>query len=211
VNPIRVIKIGGSLLQRDNLLADLRDWQESLPEPPVNVWIVGGGTAVEAIRKRASHDGLSDDDAHWLSIEAMDANAIALVSQIPDWQLITAEDFNATDSRLSLRERFATFAERKTTLPNQNFVLQTKPWLTEADRDPDALPHCWDVTSDSISAWAAIQLHAVELNLLKSCDVPNRSVAELADLGIVDAYLPSLNLHQQTLRFTCQQLPHAIN
>lgn len=213
MNPIRVIKIGGSLLQRDNLLADLRDWQESLVEPLGNVWVVGGGAAVEAIRQRDSHDGLSDDDAHWLSIEAMDANAFTLASQMPAWQLITPKDLKEAQRRLSPRERIATSAAPKATPPNQNLVLQTKHWLTKADRDPNTrprLPHCWDVTSDSIAAWAAIQLHATELVLLKSCDVPDETIAELAGLRIVDPFLPSLNLHRQTFRFTCLQLPHAI-
>ena len=98
--------------------------------------------------------------------------------------------------------------------PSQNYILQTNQWLTEADRDPTShprLPRSWDVTSDSIAAWAAIQLHATELILLKSCRVPITNIEELANLGIVDAHLPTLNLQQQSFRFTCQQLPASIN
>ena len=79
--PIRVIKIGGSLLQRATLLTDLRAWQRSLVQPLVNVWITGGGEAVEAIRKRDQISSLTAANAHWSSIEAMDANAAMLASQ----------------------------------------------------------------------------------------------------------------------------------
>ena len=36
----------------------------------------------------------------------------------------------------------------------------------------DGLPHSWDVTSDSIAAWAAISHKASRLVLLKSVDMP---------------------------------------
>ena len=83
MTPIRVIKIGGSLLQRKNLLADLRGWHKSLVEPLMNVWIVGGGAAVEAIRTRVCKEGLSDAAAHWSSIGAMDSNAAMLAAKKP--------------------------------------------------------------------------------------------------------------------------------
>ena len=73
--PIRVIKIGGSLLPRADLVTDLRRWQASLARPLINVWITGGGAAVDLIRKRDPNPRLSDADAHWSSIAAMDANA----------------------------------------------------------------------------------------------------------------------------------------
>ena len=225
--PIRVIKIGGSLLQRDNLLADLRCWQTSLVESLVNAWITGGGTVVEAIRQRDQTHRLSDSDAHWSSIEAMDVNARLLASQLPDWTLtsgpedllLAARDSRLLDSRNSLRESSVNFAERKATMakqtatmPTHNFILQTKDWLIASERELNSssrLPHSWDVTSDSIAAWASIQLHATELILLKSCDVSETTVAELTGLGIVDAYLPTLNPQLQNLSFTCQQLPHS--
>ena len=222
MTPICVIKIGGSLLQRDNLIVDIRSWQRSLVEPRVNVWVTGGGAAVDAIRQRDQIHGLTAADAHWLSIEAMDANAMMLASQLPDWKitsgprdLLQAANFSRLllrESNASFAERKATDAERKATLPAQNFILKTNDWLKAADRNPESypqLPLSWDVTSDSIAAWAAIQLRATELVLLKSCDVPNASVTELAAFGIVDAYLPTLAPQLQNLSFTCQQLPRS--
>ena len=219
VVPIRVIKIGGSLLRRDTLQADVQCWQRPPVEPLINVWITGGGEAVDAIRQRDRTHGLAAADAHWSSIEAMDANAMMFASQLPDWtltsnpeDLLQAADSRLLDSRLSLREKNVTFAEREATMPTQNFILQTHQWLKTADRNLEShprLPHSWDVTSDSIAAWAAIQLRATELVLLKSCDVPIASVPELARLGIIDAFLPTLTPLLSTRSFTCQQLPRS--
>ena len=250
--PIRVIKIGGSLLRRDNLLTDLRCWQASLTVPLVNVWITGGGELVDAIRTRAETQSLSDANAHWSSIEAMDVNAMWLASRIPEWQitndpqditraagLITSSERLVTHRRLSFSERSFTSAKRKATISGrsmfaadtqapqqheaqraatdsqcltQNFILQTKSWLIAADHDSELrrrLPYSWDVTSDSIAAWVAIKLRATQLVLLKSCGIPRVSVTELAGLGIVDAYLPTLNPSLKISRFVCQRLPHS--
>ena len=209
MNPIRVVKIGGSLLRRDNLLADLQHWQDSLTKPLINVWIVGGGAAVDAIRKRDLHHGLSDDEAHWLSIAAMDTNAKIFSSQMPDWQLTA--NYNVPVKAATAK---VSGISQATGISSHNFILQTKDWLIQAQQSPNSppqLPHSWDVTSDSIAAWAAIQLYATELVLLKSCDVPPKNVADLAVLGIVDPYLPSLNLERQSFHFTCQQLPHSVS
>ena len=208
MTPIRVIKIGGSLLQRSNLLADLRAWHQTLTEPMINVWIVGGGPAVEAIRNYDQFRSLSDDDAHWASIEAMDCNALSFASHVPNWQLTA--DHN--DPR-KVAESLINGQSPATDLSPCNFILQTKDWLVANDREPNSLqlPHSWDVTSDSICAWAAIQLHASELILLKSCEVPDATVAALAGLGIIDTYMPILDLRRPSFRFSCLQLPRSIN
>ena len=219
MNPIRVIKIGGSLLQRETLPADLLDWQALLVEPLVNVWIVGGGATVDTIRARDRIQALSADDAHWSSIEAMDINGMLLASRLPDWWLTDdhIDPLKAARQLLVIacdNRKGEAVKSNSTNCPTpQNFILQTKNWLVQADKDPDVrprLPHGWEVTSDSIAAWAAIQLHATELVLLKSRDIPDVTIAELADLGIVDAYLPAFSLRRPAFRFVCQQLPHSI-
>ena len=134
----------------------------------------------------------------------MDANATSLASLLPDWRL-TSEPQDLLQAA-----RLLHVSQKTATTPNSNFILQTKDWLNAAENDPESacrLPHSWDVTSDSIAAWASIQLHATELVLLKSCDVPETSVTQLAELGIVDAHLPNLNHQLQKFRFVCQQLP----
>jgi aspartokinase-like uncharacterized kinase len=57
----------------------------------------------------------------------------------------------------------------------------------------DGLPHSWDVTSDSIAAWAAITRKASRLVLLKSVDLPrDGNWREAADRGWVDPHFPAL-------------------
>ena len=106
MTPIRVIKIGGSLLQRKDLLVDLRNWQASLANQKIDVWIVGGGTAVDEIRQRDRAQCLADSEAHWSSIDAMDANALRLASQMPEW-IFTSEpkDILRAVDRLSIGQR----------------------------------------------------------------------------------------------------------
>ncbi|HEY2910916.1 MAG TPA: hypothetical protein VGI99_11760 [Gemmataceae bacterium] len=57
----------------------------------------------------------------------------------------------------------------------------------------DGLPHSWDVTSDSIAAWAAISHKASRLVLLKSVDMPrDGSWRAAAECGWVDPHFPAL-------------------
>jgi aspartokinase-like uncharacterized kinase len=53
-------------------------------------------------------------------------------------------------------------------------VLAPYQWLREAD----PLPHSWDVTSDSISAWVAGQIGASRLVLVKP---PSASGPDIVD------------------------------
>ena len=201
MSSIRVIKVGGSLLQRSRLLFDLQSWQSTLAKPMINVWIIGGGTAVDAIRDHDQAHGLSNSTAHWASIKAMDTNAIAFAERLPGWRI--------TDTP----EEICQSAHKPQPATNkilvQNWVLQTHRWIKTADSklEPDqCLPHSWTVTSDSIAAWVAIRLRASQVILLKSCQVPQTTIPELSRLGIVDSHLPALNLKQYRVQFTCEYL-----
>ena len=214
MTPTQVIKVGGSLLRREGLLADLQTWlaarQSQLADPTISVWIIGGGVQVDAIRKQDRFHGLTESVAHWASVEAMDANAQAIAQQLQDWRL--------TKNPNEIRQATAMPDDNSDNNPaekreaTQNWILQTLDWLKAVDdhpQSPQSLPHSWDVTSDSIAAWAAIQLRAKQLVLLKSCHVPKTSVSELASLGIVDAYLPKLELQRKSvgLGLVCERLP----
>jgi aspartokinase-like uncharacterized kinase len=85
--------------------------------------------------------GLSDSHAaHWMAVAAMDQYG---------W-LIASHGIPTTD-RIKLHERTSVFL----------------PYLEMRHFDP--LPHSWDVTSDTISAWIAGKL-GLDLVLLKSVD-----------------------------------------
>ena len=210
MNFVRVIKVGGSLLQRSGLPFDLQSWQSTLAKPMTNVWIIGGGTAVDAIRDQDQSQGLSDSTAHWASIKAMDTNAIAFAERLPGWR-ITDRPEEIFQSAQQLPNPMS--ALRHLPAANkplvQNWVLQTHRWIKAADSELEPaqrLPHSWTVTSDSIAAWVAIRIRASQVILLKSCQVPKATIPELSRLGIVDSHLPALNLNQYRVQFSCEYL-----
>ena len=70
-------------------------------------------------------------------------------------------------------------------------VLDCYQFVVEDEARPGALPHSWDVTSDSIAARAAAVYEAERLVLLKSVDVPAGTPWEIAaERGWVDRYFP---------------------
>jgi aspartokinase-like uncharacterized kinase len=70
-------------------------------------------------------------------------------------------------------------------------ILDAVAFCRTDDLQPDALPHNWAVTSDSIAARAAEMRHA-ELVLLKSAEPPPGGVAAWAAAGYVDRYFPTI-------------------
>jgi 5-(aminomethyl)-3-furanmethanol phosphate kinase len=124
--------------------------------------VPGGGALADAVREvdrryARSQYALTDDAAHWMAILAMDQYAYALASLDPDAVVVEAPED-------------AVAALHRGRLP----VLAPHRWLRRAD----PLPHCWDVTSDSIAAWVAGAVGARHLLLVKP--VPG-SVATLSD------------------------------
>ncbi len=86
------------------------------------------------------HAGMDNETAHWEAIAAMDRYGRHIASHgLP----VTA--------RLAVPDRTVVF------LPGRSL------------REKDPLPHSWDVTSDTISAWVAAELR-LGLLLLKSVD-----------------------------------------
>ena len=170
--PLRVIKLGGSLLDWPELAVQLRRWLANQP-PAANVLIVGGGPLVEGLRSIDRAQRLSARASHWLAIDAMRLTARLLSELLPEASLVD-----------SLAAIDAGGVERLLILDGAS--------LLRAEQGSDAaLPESWDVTSDSIAAHVASQLNAAELVLLKSSDAPEHSTAEaLARAGHVDAYFP---------------------
>src|SRR5262249_44601830 len=73
-------------------------------------------------------------------------------------------------------------------LPDHISLLDAHAFWTDDARDhPDVLPVCWDATSDSVAARAAVVLGASELVLLKSVTIAEPyDWTEVARLGVVD-------------------------
>lgn len=162
-----VAKVGGGLLadeaHLDAVLAALTDVarHESLLIVP------GGGPFADAVREQDARWHLSDDASHWMAILAMDQYAHLLASRMPGSVLVS--DRSGIAAAIAARQ-----------IP----VLAPYSWL----RRDDPLPHSWDVTSDSLSAWIARQVGARRLVLIKPSGSAQR--ADLVDTGFHDVAGP---------------------
>jgi 5-(aminomethyl)-3-furanmethanol phosphate kinase len=142
-----VIKVGGALLSLEDALPRALSALEHLSLEHSFLVLPGGGPFADAVRSVDQAHSLSNDDAHWMSILGMDQYAILLASRIRNAELV------------SRRGEIARAAAR-----GKVPVLAPYRWLREAD----PLPHSWDVTSDSITAWVAADIGAQRLILIKA-------------------------------------------
>jgi hypothetical protein len=170
---VRVVKLGGSLLDLDQLSDRVGRWMEANPACP-NVFLIGGGAWADAVR--AAHrlhqiDGLA---AHWLCIRAMSVTA-ELVAAITHWPLV--DDWRQPAHKPPAVSVFEC----------HRFLRDVEPALPGTP-----LPHGWHVTSDSIAARLAEVLGAEELVLLKSALPPAPpNLTSAADQNFVDPWFPT--------------------
>ncbi len=173
--PVRVIKVGGSLLDFDELVPRLRAWLSREPEA-VNVVLGGGGRMADAVRDAFGRFDLAEEHAHWLCIRVLGVTAELLARLFPGSVLV--RDFAALRAT---RER------------KELVVFDPEQYLREVEpgRSGAPLPHTWDVTSDSIAARLADHLGAAEVVLLKSTSAPERTCLHVwAAAGFVDRHFP---------------------
>ena len=141
-----VFKVGGSLLAYPGLLeSTLAAIVEESIDSRVAI-VPGGGPFADAVRDADRRIRLADETAHWMAVLAMDQHAHLLAGMRAELALAASE-----------RDVESTIASGR--IP----VIVPYRWL----RDADPLPHSWDVTSDSISAWLASALSANQLVLVK--------------------------------------------
>jgi aspartokinase-like uncharacterized kinase len=130
---------------------------------PILLVIPGGGPFADAVRSVDAQFTPGSDASHWMAILAMDQYAHLLVARTTRSTLV---DDPTVAGAVCATGR----------LP----VLAPYRWL----RKTDPLPHSWDVTSDSIAAWLALDAGAPELILVKATTDPNGQ--------LTDPYLPRL-------------------
>ncbi len=159
---ILVVKVGGSLMDKvSSVIATLKSAAQS-PDCAFDkiVLVPGGGIFADEIRSMNA----DDETSHWLAVLAMEKFGY----------LISALGVPATDS---LSDCTADFADADTCRDSSRGgkTLVLLPYKPVREYDP--LPHSWDITSDSIAAWAASELSErlggdfrVSLLLLKSVD-----------------------------------------
>ncbi len=174
MNHLRVVKVGGSLLEWPGLRPALDSWLASDPTPAV--LICGGGRRVEAVRCSWRVRKLTQQAAHWLCIEAMETTARLL-----------AENISAvlTDARQESELRQQARRHGRVVVDVAPFLRNVEPIMAGP-----ALPQNWSVTSDSIAARLAQWLQAEQLVLLKSADPPQGDWQSWADAEYVDTWFP---------------------
>ncbi len=174
----RVIKVGGSLFTLPDLRAKISDWAiREADAECVNVWVAGGGAVVEAVRDWQSTHGLSESDAHGISITMLASTARLFHSLFTDWPLVTGvEDlrrggFNA----------------------GSDVVFDCSRWA-QANRD---LTPSWDTTSDTIALHLAKEINAAGIYLLKSTSPLSTKISDAVSDGVLDR-----NFDDQRFDFT---------
>jgi aspartokinase-like uncharacterized kinase len=168
--PLRVIKLGGSLLRLPDLAVRFYGWRVA-QQTAIDIVIVGGGSFVDSLRATQLERGLADMTCHWLAVQAMSKNAAAVAKMFPDSKL--------SDNMDSVR--------RDTSSPK--LVVFDSAEFLHCDRGAGSLPTNWDTTSDSIAARVATCCGADELVLLKSA-LPEQdwTLADMSKVGFVDRH-----------------------
>lgn len=141
-----LLKAGGSLYHCPDLPAVAAAWSR-LAQQQRLLLLPGGGPFTHQVRVADAHFQLSDSAAHWMAILGMDQFACLLADLIP--QAVLVRDLAAAAN--------ACAAGRLAVLAPSALLLALDP-----------LPHCWQITSDSIAAWLAGHAGIRLLVLLKS-------------------------------------------
>ena len=171
---LTVVKVGGAVCRDPATRAPaLAAVSRYLPGRRV-LLIPGGGAFADAVRAAQRAQGFSDDTAHWMAILAMDQLARVIAGELERAQLI------------NLRSEVTPVLDA-----GKVPVLAPHTWMRAAD----PLPHSWDITSDSIAAFIAGALGAVELVLLKPVD---GATDALVDRGFASVCPPGLRVRIAT-------------
>ena len=172
---LRIIKLGGSLLNRPEWPASLTRWLKVQPKMR-NILVVGGGLAADAVRAFDKAHVLDPLASHRAAVEALGLSLRMAAIVLSQAHIITAID--ATKGNIS---------------PESLEIFDVRPFMQREENRVDAnrLPHDWSATSDSIAARVAQVYKANRLVLLKSAlPVCCNDWASAAGSGIVDSHFP---------------------
>src|SRR5690242_1957835 len=142
-----VVKVGGAVLAAPGPLDRVVRALETAVARGDGIAVVpGGGPFAGAVRHVDAALDIGPDAAHWMAVLGMDQHALLIASRTPHARVVE-HPAEVTGALVHGR------------LP----VLAPYRWL----RARDPLPHSWEITSDSIAAWASGELQARSLVLVK--------------------------------------------
>ena len=171
VMSVALLKLGGSLLDVPEMPARLRTVLMKL-DGDQPLLICGGGPTADVVREWDAVHRLGEERSHWLALESIRLNQRLLLDLLPELELVA----NRSAAESAWRRDRVPLLDLLSFVSIEESVLSAK----------EQLPHRWDVTSDSLSAWVALRWPASRLVLLKS--------AELSHEGqeFVDAHFPTI-------------------
>ena len=176
--PIRIIKLGGSLLHKKDLAQDLQRWL-SQQSKAHHIIIVGGGGLADEVRTWSHSHDFDEGFAHDLCIQLLSITARAVAALCEPIPLV--DDIVAATSD---------HPESLTCVFDAARFLN----IDEPLQPGTPLPHTWSATSDSIAARVAIVASAQELVLLKSTAPPPELTVHVASQShYVDEFFPTLS------------------
>lgn len=157
---MRVVKLGGSLLENGRLFECLK---HIVKAGESTIVVCGGGDFANHVRQAQKKWQFDDTVAHKMAILAMQQMATMCQNLQPEFVI----------------------ASSVSEIKNNRFGIWS-PNITELNAAE--IPATWAITSDSLAAWLATQLNAAELVVVKSCDVDSTlTVVELREQEVVDA------------------------
>jgi len=160
-----ILKLGGSLLTSPKLL---QQWLVLASEQGQGQLVIvpGGGIFAEQVRSLQATFAYDDSTAHYMALLAMQQLALLFKGLLQELTIIS----QIADIAPALQQRQ---------------VIVWSPLASELDAHN--IPASWDITSDSLAAWLAIQLGAKQLLLVKSTKLPKQyTCAQLVQQGILD-------------------------
>ena len=174
---LRIIKLGGSLLNRSDWPVSLTRWLRAQTVMR-NILLVGGGLAADAVRAFDKAHLLDPLTSHRAALEALGLSLHMAALVMPQARIITSLDAMKGESS-----------------PESIELFDAGPFmqLEETRKEANRLPHDWSATSDSIAARIAQVYEADSLVLLKST-LPAECVdwESAARIGLVDPYFPQV-------------------
>ncbi len=194
---LRVIKIGGSILLRNNLAATVHQWLDAHPADETMV-IIGGGKLIDAVRELDQQHTMSPQQTHWMCVDLLTATA-SFAAEIFGWPLVaTEQEWNVAIEQSKTLPKPHGPAVPTVITPNVFYNRKNSKNKNILDM---RVPTDWRTTTDTIAALLAHRIDADELVLLKSCPIVSKmSFTKLAEAGIVDEAFPEIATGLKTIR-----------